>query len=97
MGVCPVNITEVYAGLRSGEEAKTRQFLDSLEFFPVTAEIAEKAGLSRRDWRQKGHTLSYTDVTIAAVAVGYGLPLLTDNVKHFPMAEIHLFPLPGPA
>ena len=61
----------------------------------MTAEIAEKAGLSRRDWLQKGHTVAYTDVTIAAVAVGYGLPLLTDNVKHFPMAEIHLIQTAG--
>jgi predicted nucleic acid-binding protein len=92
---CPVNITEVYAGIRPGEQEKTQAFLDSLEFVPVTAEIAQQAGLLRRDWREKGQTLSYTDVTIAAVALNHGLPLLTDNRKHFPMPELQLLPLPG--
>src|SRR5258708_14590193 len=91
---CPVNFTEVYSGLRPGEEGKTKAFLDSLEFYEVTQEIATQAGLLRRDWRQKGQTLSYTDVTIAAVAFANGLDLLTDNRKHFPMLELNLFPLP---
>src|SRR5580704_4683131 len=81
---CPVNLTEVYAGLRAGEEDRTEAFLDSLEFLPVTPEIARRAGLLRRDWHKKGQTLSYTDVTIAAVAASNEVPLLTDNRKHFP-------------
>jgi len=36
LGCCPVNITEVYAGLRPGEEMKTDAFLNSLECLPVT-------------------------------------------------------------
>ncbi len=92
---CPVNFTEVYSGLRPGEEAKTEEFLRSLEFYEITAEIAIQVGLLRRDWRHKGQTLSYTDVTIAAVAVANGLDLLTDNRKHFPMPEVKLFPLPA--
>lgn len=95
LACCPVNFTEVYAGLRPGEETHTKEFLDSLEFFTVTADIAAQAGLLRRDWRQKGQTLSYTDVTIAAVALANGLALLTDNRKHFPMPEVNLFPLPA--
>jgi predicted nucleic acid-binding protein len=57
-------------------------------------EIARQAGLLRRDWRKKGQTLSYTDVTIAAVALGDSIALLTDNRKHFPMPELRLLPLP---
>jgi predicted nucleic acid-binding protein len=94
LGGCPVNVIEVYAGLRPSEELLTRRFLDSLEFFPVTAAIAAQAGLLRRDWRQRGHTLSDTDVTIAAVALANGLALLTENRKHFPMPERNLVPLP---
>ena len=37
LACCPVNITEVYAGLRPGEETKTDVFLNSLECLPVTA------------------------------------------------------------
>ena len=95
LACCPVNITEVYAGLRPGEEAKTEAFIDSLECLPVTPAIARQAGLLRRDWRAKGQTLSYTDVTIAAVALANGVPLLTDNRKHFPEEGLELWPLPA--
>jgi predicted nucleic acid-binding protein len=94
LACCAVNITEAYAGLRPGEEAQTDAFLNSLEYLPVTPAIARDAGLLRRDWRAKGHTLSYTDVTIAAVALGNETPLLTDNRKHFPMPELELLTLP---
>ena len=94
LACCPVNITEVFAGLRPGEESKTEAFLDSLECLPVTPAIAKQAGLLRRDWQKKGQTLSYTDVTIAAVALSNQVPLLTDNRKHFPMPELQLLPLP---
>jgi predicted nucleic acid-binding protein len=94
LACCPVNFTEVYAGIRPGEETKTDVFLNSLEFLPVTAEIARQAGFLRRDWRKEGQTLSYTDVTIAAVALSHQVPLLTDNRKHFPMPEPQLLPLP---
>jgi predicted nucleic acid-binding protein len=53
LACCPVNITEVYAGLRPGEEEKTAAFIESLEFFPVTAEIARQAGLLRRNWKAR--------------------------------------------
>jgi predicted nucleic acid-binding protein len=94
LACCAVNLTEVYAGLRPGEETKTDAFLDSLEFLTVTPAIARHAGLLRRDWRKAGQTLSYTDVTIAAVALSHQVPLLTDNKKHFPMSELNLLPLP---
>lgn len=81
-------------GLRPEEEEKTTVFLSSLEYLPVTPAIARQAGLLRRDWQKKGQALSYTDVTIAAVAVINAAPLLTDNRKHFPMPELRLLPLP---
>ncbi len=94
LACCPVNVTEVYSGLRAGEEQGTEAFLDSLKYLPVTPAIAKHAGLLRRDWRAKGHTLSYSDVTIAAVAIANQSPLLTDNQKHFPMPEVNLFAWP---
>jgi hypothetical protein len=94
LACCPVNITEVYSG-RPGEETKTEALLNSLEYLAVTPEIARQAGLLRRDWQKKGQTLSYTDVTIAAVALNHEAPLLTGNKKHFPMPELQLLPLPA--
>ena len=94
LACCAVNVTELYMGMRPGEEAKTEKFLRSLEFYPVTWEIAQFAGDLFRQWRQKGQTLSYTDVTIAAVALTHKLVFVTDNQKHFPMPELQLLPLP---
>jgi predicted nucleic acid-binding protein len=84
LACCAINITEVYAGLRPGEETATEGLFESLEFLPITPTVARQAGLLRRDWRAKGQTLSYTDVTIAAVAIANQAPLLTDNAKQFP-------------
>ena len=94
LACCPVNITEVYAGLRDHERPGTEAFLSALKFYPVTCEIAKAAGLLKRDWARRGHTLSLADVTLAAVAIENKLGFLTDNHKHFPMPELMLYPLP---
>jgi predicted nucleic acid-binding protein len=83
-------------GVRAGEESKTERLLHSLEFYPVTWEIAQLAGHPFRQWRQKGQTLGFADVTIAAVALTHRLVLVTDNRKHFPMPELRLLQLPDP-
>jgi predicted nucleic acid-binding protein len=97
MACCSINVTELYMGMRPGEEAKTGRFLRSLEFYQVTWEIAQLAGDLFRQWRRKGLTLGLGDVTIAAVAIANKLVLVTDNPKHFPMPELQLLQLPeGP-
>src|SRR3982074_3256016 len=94
LACCSINVTEVSMGMRPGEEKRTQQLLRSLAFYPVTWEIAHLAGDLFRRWRQKGQTLGLADVTIAAVAIGNKLALVTDNQKHFPMPELQLVPLP---
>jgi predicted nucleic acid-binding protein len=95
LACCAVNLTEVYVGMRENERSHTEQFLSSLEFFPIGPEVAKLAGVLRREWKQLGHDLSYTDVNIAAVAIHHHVALLTDNSKHFPMPELDLYPLPA--
>ena len=94
LACCPINITEVYAGMRPDEEQTTRSFLQSLQVFPLTLPIAELAGQLKRDYAKKGRTLNLGDVLIAATALHNGLTLLTDNTKDFPMPELSLYPLP---
>jgi len=94
LACCPINVTEVYMGMRAGEEAKTERFLRSLEFYPVTWEAAQLAGDLFRRWRKKGQMLALSDVTIAAVALTNKLVLVTDNHKHFPMPELEVASLP---
>ena len=95
LACCPINVAEVYTGLRPKEEEKTRGLLSSLQYYSITFPIAERAGLLRRNHRLKGQTLSITDALIAAVALHYELTLVTDNTKDFPMAELSLYPLPA--
>lgn len=88
-----VQVTEVYAGLRSHEEAATEELLRSFEYYEVTWEIAQQAGLLKRDYARNGVTLAVTDVTIAAVGLAHQLTLITDNAKHYPMTELQRYPL----
>jgi predicted nucleic acid-binding protein len=94
LACCPINVTEVYAGVRPQEEEATEQFLRSLEYYALTWPVARLAGLLKRDFGRKGTTLSLADTTIAAVALIYELTLMTDNVKDFPMSNLALYPLP---
>jgi predicted nucleic acid-binding protein len=94
LACCPINVTEVYAGLRPHEEPRTEQLVQSLQYYPIIWEVARLAGLLKRDYARKGITLAATDVTIAAVAIHHQIKLITDNLKHYPMKELQLFPLP---
>lgn len=94
LACCPINITEVYAGMRPKEEAATEVFLGSLQYFSITPAAARMAGEFKRDYARKGTTLNLGDVIIAAVAAQNEATLLTDNTKDFPMANLSLFPLP---
>jgi len=90
----PVNVAEVYAGMRPKEAAATNDFLRELDYIEISREAAQKAGRLKFEWKAKGHTLSLADTLVAAVALESGLALATDNVRHYPMPELKLFRLP---
>ncbi len=94
LACCPINVIEVYAGLRPKEEVATGAFLRK---FAVLLHNSADCALSKRTQREysrKGITLNLGDVIIAAVALSNQLTLLTDNVKDFPMKDLFLYPLP---
>lgn len=93
LACCPVNVMEVYAGMRPSEQETTDKLLESLAFLPITFRVARIAGLLKRDFSKKGHTLSLADTTIAAVAMEHDCALITDNVKDFPMKELRIHTL----
>jgi len=89
-----MNIGEVYAGMRAGEEAKTEVLLSSLECFPLTALIARRAGRIKNEWSRKGHTFSLADMIVAATALESRSILMTENHKDFKsIRELELFPM----
>jgi predicted nucleic acid-binding protein len=93
LACCPVNIAEVYAGMRSKEEERTAAFLRTLELYPITFPVAELAGRLKRDYSRTGKTFTIPDTIIAAVAIHNQLPLITDNRSDFPMKELSLYSL----
>ena len=93
LACCPINIAEVYAGLRPKEEIATENLFASLRHYPIHPHAARLAGLLKRDYARRGATLNLGDVIIAAVAIHNQLTLVTDNVKDFPMKDLSLYPL----
>jgi len=91
---CAVNVSEVYTGMRPKEESRIEALLQSLEYYDINWDVAKLAGLFKREYSKKGQTLSLSDTTIAAVALEYNLTLITDNVKHYPMLQLKIYPLP---
>ena len=89
-----LNIAEVYAGMRPQEEMQTKAFLGALPCYEITASVAEMAGKLKRQWEQKGRTLTLADTIIAAVALQQKCALATDNRKDFPMSDLKLYKLP---
>jgi predicted nucleic acid-binding protein len=75
---------EVLAGMRPHEQTRTRQMLAALGWHPVDARVAELAGNWRRQFLAS-HRIDVPDLCVAATAEVLGLPLVTSNVKHFPM------------
>ena len=54
LACCAINITEVFADLRPGEEAATGEFFGSLDQLPITSRTARQAGIFKRDYAPKG-------------------------------------------
>jgi len=80
-----VSVAELYQGVREGHErAQLTRMISAFSVLPLTQEIAEIAGLFRRDFRDRlGCGLA--DCMIAATASVHQLPLFTLNDKHFRM------------
>lgn len=83
--ISAVSVAELYQGVREGQErTKLSRMISALTVVPLTQEIAEIAGLFRRDYRDSiGCGLA--DCMIAATASEHHLDLATLNDKHFRM------------
>jgi len=88
-----VNIAELYAGMRKGEEPATEELISGLECLTLTPELARRAGSITAERRRVGKTHSLVDMMIAATAIGCGYTLITDNRKDFEIPDLDLFPV----
>jgi hypothetical protein len=93
IGVCPVNITEFFAGLRPDERLRWDAFVGELAYWGITRRIAVQAGVYQFDYARRGHQIQLGDALVAATAVVVGAIIVTDNVKDFPMPEVTILRL----
>jgi predicted nucleic acid-binding protein len=85
--ISAVSVAELHAGVREGAEREALALLiSSLDVADLTAEIATRGGLLRRDFGHS-HGVGLNDALIAATALEHDLQLLTLNVKHYPALE----------
>ena len=83
--VSAVSVAELYVGVRDGREREVLdQLVGVLRTIEISTEIAQQAGLWRREYG-KSHGTDILDALIAACADALQIPLATLNVKHFPM------------
>lgn len=78
---------EILAGLRPGESERTERLFAGLDILPVTEEISRAAAELARRHRSSHSGIDAVDYLIAATATLFDAPLLTTNVRHFPMFE----------
>jgi len=88
LAVSTLTHLEIYQGMKTGEEGATNAFLDGLISIVVDVPIARRAGTMLGELRSKGMTIGIADAIIAATALQFGAPLLTNNVEHYPFPNL---------
>jgi predicted nucleic acid-binding protein len=78
---------EIYQGMKTGEEGATNAFLDGLISVVVDIPIARRAGSMLGELHSKGMTIGIAAI-IAATALHFGAPLLTNNLEHYPFPNL---------
>ena len=81
---------EIYQGMKADEEEVTSAFLDGLLSITIDVPIARRAGRLLGNLRSKGVTVGIADAIIAATTLEIGVPLLTNNVDHYPFSELRV-------
>lgn len=89
-----VNVAEIYAGVRHGEQGITDALVDSLSCFDVTRELARRAGQLVAARRRAGRTHALDDMIIAATAIENDCQLLTGNRKDFEVPGVRFYSQP---
>src|SRR5690349_2846595 len=91
LAISVVTLSELLGGMRPGEEAKTDRLLELFTVVGVTEAIGRQAGNYLRQFH-RSHNVELGDALIAATAAQTGAELVTRNIKHYPMTDIHVIP-----
>jgi len=83
-----INVEEVARGLKPNELEAAERLFRGLIILPIGAAEGWRAGRWRREFAERGVTLSQPDCLIAAAAYNAGAMLATGNPKDFPFADL---------
>ncbi len=84
--ITPVQIAEIYAGIKEKERIKTENFLESLNIVDIDKQVGKLAGDFINNYG-KSHNVTIADALIGASAKVNSFKLWTLNKKHYPMFE----------
>ena len=87
LAISVVTLTELLAGMRTGEETRTEGLLSLFLLLDITPDIGRKAGAYLNQYR-KSDRLELGDAYIAATASIHDAEIVTRNVKHYPMKDV---------
>lgn len=80
---CGVVLYELLQGIKHpSEEVQVKNALQALSYLEMTRELWVSAGKLSSQLRASGHTLPFSDIMIAAIALNYGCSVLTID-RHF--------------
>jgi predicted nucleic acid-binding protein len=82
--ITPIQLAEIYAGIRENERAATELFLDSLLHISIDKQTGQLAGNYLNQYK-KSHGVTISDGLIAACVKKNNLRIWTLNKKHYPM------------
>jgi len=88
--VTPIQVAEIYAGIREAERIQTAEFFGAIHHLSLDESIGQQAGEFLRQY-QKSHNVTLADAMIAAVSLVHHLKLWTLNKKHYPMLSTEHF------
>lgn len=78
---------ELLSGARAADESAVERFLEAVDWIPITEAVSRQAARYARAYRASHSGIDDADYLIAATATILDAPLLTTNLRHFPMFE----------
>jgi tRNA(fMet)-specific endonuclease VapC len=87
-----ISLAELYEGVHysrdpSQSEAVLQRFLAAVSVLPVDEDICKIFGRERGKLRQRHTIVGDFDLLIASTCLRYGLPVCTNNRRHFELVE----------
>jgi hypothetical protein len=84
--ITPVQVAEIYSGMRPKEKVKVETFIDALNILDIDKRMGKLAGEFLHHYG-KSHSVTMADALVGAAAKVNVFKLWTMNKKHYPMFE----------